>query len=473
MLGNAATVAQLLGVDPGGIISMIREAARTARQNKKDCEQLAGRVGDLAGLLPHLPQDQVSQRGRGSLHGALVEAYDLIISCQGRGLASQLWNADRQAERFRDVEKKIDACLLSFILISHIHITRRLDWYNNNNRQSRVVDEDEDDVVEFTLAEITAATNNFSVVLSDDGGGSDDGTATVYKGTLRNGQEVDVKRLNPGWRGAEDAFGTELAILSPLRHHHIVRLLGRCADGGERFVVTQHMPNGSLYDHLHGGGRRNRKASSSPSPVAASWRARVQVLLGAARGVEHLHRRAVPLVIHGGVTSSNILLDAAWAPRLAGFGAAVWRAAGVESQAVAPPPQAGAAGGGGGYADPEHCSTGRVKPASDVYSLGVVMLEALTGNPPVVSVWEEGRQAVVPMTLVSFALPSIREGRLGDVLDRRPALQQQLAPPAALQMVANTAARCLLLHGGNRPAIEEVVANLEQALEHLCRQGNL
>jgi hypothetical protein len=91
--------------------------------------------------------------------------------------------------------------------------------------------------------------------------------------------------------------------------------------------------------------------------------------------------------------------------------------------------------------------------------LGVVMLEVLTAQPPVVSVWDEAKQSMVPMSLASFALPSIQAGRLGDVPDRRPAPQpttwQQLQPR---QLVANMVARCLCLHGDNRPAISDVVA---------------
>ncbi|RLM75512.1 hypothetical protein C2845_PM15G21120 [Panicum miliaceum] len=59
----------------------------------------------------------------------------------------------------------------------------------------------------------------------------------VYRGRLRDGQEVAVKRLKPRRRDAKDAFGTELAILAPLRHDHIVGL-GRCAEAGERVVVA-------------------------------------------------------------------------------------------------------------------------------------------------------------------------------------------------------------------------------------------
>ncbi|CAD6269221.1 unnamed protein product [Miscanthus lutarioriparius] len=188
-----------------------------------------------------------------------------------------------------------------------------------------------------------------------------------------------------------------------------------------------------------------------------------EVLLGAARAVEHLHRHAMPLIIHGNIASSNILLDAAWEPCLSGFGTSVRRAAGVTSQAV----EVAGAASCGGYADPEYYSTGHIKPASDVYGLGMVMLEVLTGQPPVVSVWDEAKQDVVAMTMVSFALPTIQAGRLGDMLDRRPAPQpttwQQIQP---LQLVANTAARCLCLHMGIT-ALPDVVANLEQALHLL------
>jgi serine/threonine protein kinase len=115
-----------------------------------------------------------------------------------------------------------------------------------------------------------------------------------------------------------------------------------------------------------------------------------------------------------------------------------------------------------GYADPEYSSTGRLKPATDLYSLGVVMLEVLTGNQPAVAVWEGTK------TLVSWALPPIEAGQLGDVLDRRPATEPTPRQREALQLVGITASSCLRLQGDSRPAIPDVVANLEKAFATMC-----
>jgi hypothetical protein len=130
-LGQAATVAQLVGADVSGLISMIMQAALTARQNRKECEQVARRVLMIAELLPHLQASPEAVRPLAGLGDTLREAHELVLSCQGRNLAYQLAMAGRQANRFREVQSRIDSYLILFPMISHIGITRRLDRIYN------------------------------------------------------------------------------------------------------------------------------------------------------------------------------------------------------------------------------------------------------------------------------------------------------------------------------------------------------
>uniref|UniRef100_I1R1Y6 MCAfunc domain-containing protein n=1 Tax=Oryza glaberrima TaxID=4538 RepID=I1R1Y6_ORYGL len=107
-LGHAATVAQLVGADVGGLITKIIQAEATARQNKKEYDQLARRV--LTGL-----------------DDTLREAHELVMACQDKSAVYRLVMAGRQAEKFRDVQSRIDSYLLLFPVTSHMDITRRLE----------------------------------------------------------------------------------------------------------------------------------------------------------------------------------------------------------------------------------------------------------------------------------------------------------------------------------------------------------
>ncbi|KAM0890904.1 hypothetical protein ACQ4PT_026747 [Festuca glaucescens] len=130
-LGQAATVAQLVGADVGGLISMIMQAALTARQNRRECEQVARWVLVIAELLPHLEAYPEAVRPLAGLGDTLREAHEFVVSCQGRSLAYQFAIAGRQADRFRDVQSRIDSYLILFPMISHIGIARRLDRIYN------------------------------------------------------------------------------------------------------------------------------------------------------------------------------------------------------------------------------------------------------------------------------------------------------------------------------------------------------
>lgn len=304
-------------------------------------------------------------------------------------------------------------------------------------------------VQEFSLAELATATNKFVREIGRGGFGK------VYMGMLPNGREVAIKRKSTNSSSeikSEEEFLAEVRSLSQLRHKHIVLLLGWCVEEEERLLVFEYMKNGSLYDHLH-----NPRWTSSP--VRASWKMRIETLLGVSRAIEYLHSYAVPPVIHRDIKPSNIVFGSSWAPRLTDFGLSLtWHHTKCMEIPVL---------GTSGYTEPQYTITGNLKPASDIYSFGVVMLEVLTGRKPTFN-REEGRD--VPSNLLSYSLPLIEGGKVRKLLDKLPPKPTPKLLEAA-DLVAHTAARCVRLSREDRPAISEVVANLQVALQLVHSDG--
>ncbi|KAK7305878.1 hypothetical protein VNO77_43790 [Canavalia gladiata] len=307
-----------------------------------------------------------------------------------------------------------------------------------------------DKAEEFTLSELVAATNNFSPE-NKIGAGS---FGVVYRGKLSDGREVAIKRGEIGskmkkFQEKESAFESELAFLSRLHHKHLVGLVGFCEEKDERLLVYEYMKNGALYDHLH-----DRNNVEKDSSVLNSWKMRIKIALDASRGIEYLHNYAVPSIIHRDIKSSNILLDATWTARVSDFGLSLMS---PEPDRDHPPIKAA---GTVGYIDPEYYGLNVLTAKSDVYGLGVVLLELLTGKRAIFRNSEDGG---TPLTVVDFAVPTILAGELIKILDPR------VRPPdvnegEAVELVAYTAIHCVNLEGKDRPTIADIVVNLERAL---------
>ncbi|XP_061351752.1 putative serine/threonine-protein kinase-like protein CCR3 [Gastrolobium bilobum] len=311
---------------------------------------------------------------------------------------------------------------------------------------------------EFTLAELVAATNNFSLE-NKIGAGS---YGVVYRGKLADGREVAIKREEAGttkvkmFLEKESAFESELAFLSRLHHKHLVRLVGFCEEKDERLLVYEYMKNGALHDHLHD--KNNVEKSSS---VLNSWKMRIKIALDASRGIEYLHNYAVPSIIHRDIKSSNILIDSTWTARVSDFGLSLMSPDSDHDYRTLK------AAGTVGYIDPEYYGLNVVTAKSDVYGLGVVLLELLTGKR---AIFKDGENGGTPMSVVDFAVPAFMAGELEKILDPR------VEPPVlneteAVELVAYTAMHCVNIEGKNRPIISDIVANLDRALA-LCESSH-
>ncbi|KAJ7528948.1 hypothetical protein O6H91_15G026400 [Diphasiastrum complanatum] len=227
----------------------------------------------------------------------------------------------------------------------------------------------------FSLGELKRATNNFSPRNQIGNGGY----GKVYTGCLLSGQVIAIKRAKPGsFQGATE-FKTELELLSRLHHKNLVALIGFCHEQGEQMLVYEHMPNGTLGDHLHGKGGR------------LSWKTRIEIAVDAAKGIAYLHELASPAVIHRDIKTSNILLDENFTAKVSDFGLSKLLI--VDEGAHPDGHISTQVKGTLGYLDPAYYLTRKITQKSDVYSFGVVLLELITARLPI----ENGKYIVREM----------------------------------------------------------------------------
>ncbi|KAG4913787.1 hypothetical protein AAZX31_19G206900 [Glycine max] len=267
----------------------------------------------------------------------------------------------------------------------------------------------------------------------------------VYYGVLKSGQAAAIKKLDAS-KQPDDEFLAQVSMVSRLKHDNFVQLLGYCIDGNSRVLAYEFASNGSLHDILHG---RKGVKGAQPGPVL-TWTQRVKIAVGAAKGLEYLHERADPHIIHRDIKSSNVLIFDDDVAKIADFdlsNQAPDMAARLHSTRVL---------GTFGYHAPEYAMTGQLNAKSDVYSFGVVLLELLTGRKPVDHTLPRGQQS-----LVTWATPRLSEDKVRQCVDARLGGEY---PPKAVAKMAAVAALCVQYEADFRPNMSIVVKALQPLL---------
>ncbi|KAK7311964.1 hypothetical protein RJT34_10468 [Clitoria ternatea] len=272
----------------------------------------------------------------------------------------------------------------------------------------------------YTIEEIEEATEKFAPKNKIGEGGY----GPVYRGHLDH-TPVAIKILNPDAAQGMKQFQQEIEVLSCIRHPHMVLLLGACPEYG--CLVYEYMDNGSLEDRLF------RKHNSRP----ISWRKRFQIAAEIATALLFLHQNKPEPIVHRDLKPSNILLDRNLVSKISDVGLARLVPASVADTVTQY--HMTSAAGTFCYIDPEYQQTGRLTTKSDIYSMGIMLLQILTAKPP--------------MGLAHQVRKAIEKGNFEEMLD--PVVTDW--PVEEATKVAKLALGCAELSKKDRPNLATVV----------------
>ncbi|KAK9052353.1 hypothetical protein SSX86_028982 [Deinandra increscens subsp. villosa] len=318
-------------------------------------------------------------------------------------------------------------------------------------------------VESYTVEEITLATGDFSSTNLIEG--------SVYHGRLK-GKNVAIK-----FTDHETISKIKFELFQgPTRFHpNIIRLFGVCAGTDshgsitttcDQFLVFEYAKNGSLKDWIHGGLAMKSHFIASCS-CFLTWNQRLKICLDVATALQYMHQIISPNYVHRNIKSRNIFLDEEFHAKVGNFG---MDSCIRDDNHPTEVPYSGNLNFGlypnvwdKGYAAPEHSSPGAISTTQsvDIYAYGIVLLEILSGKPPIRLSRPENNDAGSCLSdEIKFILES---GNVGDKLREwmDTALGENYSFDVAV-VLANLARACVEDDPLRRPNAGEVVAKLSE-----------
>ncbi|GER36020.1 U-box domain-containing protein kinase family protein [Striga asiatica] len=344
-----------------------------------------------------------------------------------------------EKEKYLEVEKEVETAKALLAKESYERQMAELKARQESLEKKRIADallSCDQRYRRYTRDDIHMATGFFAedIVIGEGGYGK------VYKCSLDH-TLVAVKVLRPDTSAGKEEFLKEIEVLSQLRHPHIVLLIGACPELG--CIVYEYMENGSLEDHIL---KRNNRP---PLP----WPVRFRIAFEIACGLAFLHHAKPEPIVHRDLKPGNILLDRHLVSKIGDVGLAKIISNVVPDNITEY--RDSVVAGTLFYIDPEYHRTGTLRPKSDLYSLGVIILQLLAARHP--------------KGLIGRFENAVKNGTFADVLDK----SVSDWPLAEAQELALVALGCCKLRCRDRPDLDmEVLPVLKRLAEFSGSSGS-
>ncbi|CAO2829578.1 unnamed protein product [Amaranthus hypochondriacus] len=297
----------------------------------------------------------------------------------------------------------------------------------------------------YTIDELRKATEDFNCHNLIEG--------NVYLGRIK-GKDVAIKSTTLDFMSKVD-----LTLFQDVVHNHpnIMRVLGTCfEEGNDSYLVIEYAKNGSLKDWIHGGLAMKSHFIASCS-CFLTWRQRLRICLDVALALQYMHHIMHPIYVHCNVKSKNIFLDEEFNAKIGKFGMAKCvedDTQDIEFSSRNP------ASWNKGYLAPEYINQGVVSPSIDIYAYGVILLEILSKETPII-VSSKGEKLMLSAK-IKFILESENVDELKSWIDGD--LGDNYSFDGAIAL-ATLARACIDEDPSSRPSAGEIVEKLSRLIE--------
>ncbi|KAI9191733.1 hypothetical protein LWI28_012647 [Acer negundo] len=265
-----------------------------------------------------------------------------------------------------------------------------------------------------------------------------------YKAALPSGHMMVVKRFKQMNNVGREEFQEHMRRIGRLRHPNLLPLVSYYYRKEEKLLISDFVDRGSLAVHLHG-----YQALGQPG---LEWATRLKVIKGVAKGLGFLYKELPSLIApHGHMKSSNVLLNEAYEPFLTDYGLTpVINQESAQDLMVA-------------YKSPEFLQQGRITKKTDVWGLGILILEILTGKFPA-NFLQQGKQKT-DVDLANWVNSVVESGdnNISDVFDKD--MGGTNNSKGEMMKLLNIALACSEAEVEKRLDIKEAVEKIEELKE--------